>query len=89
MIGPLDLYHERISSLIQLPSIQYSFGKGLFKKVAQNTIKQYLTFTMSGINDDDNDCGNDDDDDKVGDDSDSSGAEGDAEINLEIFNNCL
>ena len=39
----------------QLPYIQYAFDKELFTVAAKDTIKQYMTFSMSEIEEDDSD----------------------------------
>ena len=56
-IGPLELHQEGIIGLKkrQLPYIQYAFDKELFTVAAKDTIKQYMTFSMSEIEEDDSD----------------------------------
>ena len=56
-IGPLELHQEGIIGLKkrQLHYIQYAFDKELFTVAAKDTIKQYMTFSMSEIEEDDSD----------------------------------
>ena len=54
-IGPMDLYIENICTVSkkQLPYIKYAFDKGIFTTAAQDTIKQYLSFSLSDDSNDD------------------------------------